>query len=83
MLLLVESKQHELLYELILAEKHSIHHLIIDGDCAAIMESMHKERNLSWNLIHIWRQIKFLTTKYKSCGIIIFAGALLITWLII
>ena len=49
-----------------LANKYPIHDLSIEGDCAVIMESMHKEGNLSWNLMHVLSQIKFLTTKYKS-----------------
>ena len=61
----IESELQALLHGLIFADKHSIHHLIIEVDCAVIMESMHKEGNLSWDLMHIWEHIKFLTTKYK------------------
>ena len=61
----IESELQALLHGLIFADKHSIHHLIIEVDCAVIMESMHKEGNLSWDLMHIWEHIKFWTTKYK------------------
>lgn len=49
-----------------LANNLNINDIIIEGDSMVIIDKLQKSRNMSWNLIHLWRKTKLQLEKLTS-----------------